>query len=98
MRFLSIFILLMLPMAAYAAAEGGDGAAKSAICSVCHGVSGVSDNDLYPNLAGQNSAYIAKQLRAFKSGERIDPIMAPMATALSDADIQILADYYSALK
>jgi len=96
MRFLCVLcILLILPLTAYSAEQGGGGAAKAAICSACHGVEGKAINDLYPNLAGQNGPYIEKQLRAFRSGERKDPIMAPMATALTDTEIQTLATYYS---
>ncbi len=95
MRFLPI--LLILPMTVTMAAEK-DGAAKSVICSACHGELGMTENEIYPNLAGQNGPYIEKQLRAFRSGERNDPVMSPMAASLSDSDIQTLAVYYSNLK
>ena len=53
---------------------------------------------MYPNLAGQKEAYIAKQLKDFKSGNRKDPVMAPMAMALSDEDVANIAAYYASLK
>jgi len=53
---------------------------------------------LYPNLAGQKSEYLVAQLRAFRDGNRTNPIMSPMASHLSDMDIENLAAYYSALK
>ena len=46
------------------------GKAKSAVCAGCHGVDGNSSNAVWPSLAGQHAAYLAKQLREFKSGTR----------------------------
>lgn len=97
-------ILLPLVLAAFAlpgaALASGDaaGKAKSATCAACHGANGISPNDLWPNLAGQKRGYLVKQLKAFRDGQRADPMMAPMAAPLSDADIDDLAAYYSSLK
>ncbi|REL28617.1 cytochrome c [Thalassotalea euphylliae] len=74
------------------------GKAKSAMCAACHGAEGISAIPMYPNLAGQKEAYIAKQLKDFKSGARKDPVMAPMAMGLTDADMANLAAYYASLK
>lgn len=74
------------------------GKAKSMMCAACHGAAGVSAVPMYPNLAGQKEAYLAKQLKDFKSGSRKDPVMAPMTMGLSDADIANLSAYYSSLK
>ncbi len=40
--------------------------------------------------------YVAEQLRLFKSGVRVSPIMKPMVAQLSDKDISDLAVYYEA--
>lgn len=80
------------------AADAAAGKAKSAMCAACHGAAGVSAVPMYPNLAGQKEAYIAKQLKDFKAGNRKDPIMAPMAAGLSDDDIANIAAYYASLK
>lgn len=74
------------------------GKAKSLVCSACHGQAGISAVDLYPNLAGQKKGYLIKQIKAFKAKERIDATMAPMVAALTDEDIENLAEYYSSLK
>lgn len=76
------------------AAAGGKRAAE---CAGCHGVKGISPNDTWPNLAGQHAAYLARILAAYKSGAQKDVAMTPLAQALSDADIQNLAAYYSRL-
>jgi len=74
------------------------GKAKTAMCAACHGAMGISAVPMYPNLAGQKEAYLAKQLKDFKSGSRKDPVMAPMAMGLSDADIANVSAYYASLK
>jgi cytochrome c553 len=79
------------------AGDAAAGKAKSATCSACHGVNGISGNDLWPNLAGQKAGYLVAQLKAFRDGGRANPMMAPMAAALSDGDIDDLAAYFSSL-
>lgn len=81
-------------------AHAGDpaaGKAKSVVCAACHGMNGISNNDMWPNLAGQKEGYLIKQIKAFKNGERKDPSMAPMVASLTEADIENLAAYYSSL-
>jgi cytochrome c553 len=73
-----------------------DGATKSAVCSACHGPNGNSVNPDWPRLAGQSAVYIAEQLRLFRSGARANPVMMPLASSLSDQDINDLAVYYEA--
>jgi cytochrome c553 len=71
---------------------------KQKTCVACHGAGGVSNNSLWPNLAGQKEEYIVKQLHAFRDGSRVDPLMSPISQMLSDDDIKELAAYYSHLK
>lgn len=80
------------------AADVAAGKAKSATCAACHGAAGISAIPMYPNLAGQKAMYTVKQLKAFKSGTRKDPVMGPMASMLSDADMENIAAYYASLK
>ena len=80
------------------AADVEKGKAKSAMCAACHGQNGKAMIPNYPNLAGQNAAYVVKQLRAFKDGIRKDPIMSGMAAGLSDEDMENLAAYYASMK
>jgi cytochrome c553 len=71
--------------------------AKARACAACHGAEGVSNNSLWPNLAGQKPGYLAVQLAAFRDGRRQNAQMMPFAKGLSDADIQTIAIYYSQL-
>ena len=79
----------------HAAGDAAAGKTKAVVCSACHGIDGNSINPLWPKLAGQHAAYLAKQMKAFRSGERKDPVMAPMSVPLSDADIDDLAAFYA---
>lgn len=79
------------------AGDAAAGKAKAASCVGCHGAAGVSNNPLWPNLAGQQAAYLIKQMKGFRDGNRTDPMMSPMAKPLSDSDIENIAAYYSSL-
>ena len=83
---------------AIAAGDAAAGKSKAASCGACHGPDGNSSNPLWPKLAGQHAAYLVKQLKAFKSGERKDPLMSPMAAGLSEKDMEDLAAYYAGQK
>jgi cytochrome c553 len=79
---------------AHAAGTVEAGQAKSATCMACHGMDGNSANPEWPSLAGQHPSYIVKQLRHFKSNERQNPLMSPMAMILTDQDMEDLAAYF----
>ncbi|MDE0691970.1 MAG: c-type cytochrome [Gammaproteobacteria bacterium] len=83
-----------------AAQETGNaeaGKAKAALCAACHGPNGISINPLWPSLAGQQPVYLAKQIRAFRDGERVEPTMQPFVVNLTDQDVEDIAAYYATL-
>ncbi|MFW2422448.1 MAG: c-type cytochrome [Porticoccaceae bacterium] len=80
------------------AGDAAAGKAKAMMCAGCHGPAGISNNDMWPNLAGQKQGYLASSLKAYRSGERKNAMMAGMARGLSDTDIANLAAYFSSLK
>ena len=80
------------------AGDAAAGKAKSMTCAGCHGASGISSNDLWPNLAGQKAVYLSKQIKAFRDGVRNDPMMSSMVKTLTDEDADNLAAYYSEMK
>lgn len=82
------------------AAASGDpelGKAKSAACVACHGEDGRGTAPNFPVLAGQYADYLEHALKQYRSGERNNALMAPMAAGLSDDDIADLAAYYAAM-
>lgn len=94
-------VLIVAGFAAIAAfaAQAGDpeaGRAKSTTCIACHGADGNSANPAWPNIAGQHANYIVAQLKAYKDGTRVDPLMAGMVAGLSEQDMKDLAAFYAA--
>lgn len=71
------------------------GEIKAASCSACHGSDGNSITPAFPKLAGQSKHYLLKQLQDFKSGARIDAVMAGIVASLTNADMKHLSVYYS---
>ncbi|MBI3479120.1 MAG: cytochrome c4 [Nitrosomonadales bacterium] len=75
------------------------GKAKSKLCQQCHGEDGNSINPFCPNLAGQNPAYLEKQIRDFQARVRVDPIMTGVSqSVISDQDVKDIAAYFGSRK
>lgn len=71
-------------------------AAGATACIACHGLDGAGNADAnFPRVGGMDAAYLRKQLLDNKSGQRHSPIMTPVAQALSDAELNAVAAYYS---
>lgn len=67
-------------------------------CATCHGANGEGQPQAgFPRLAGQGHAYLAKQLEDFRHGRRHNPVMEPIARALSERQVADAADYFSSL-
>lgn len=73
------------------------GKAKAITCAACHGAEGISAVGTWPNLAGQNAPYLLAQLRAYKDGSRMDPVMSAQAAMIPDEDMPDIAVYYESL-
>lgn len=96
--FLTALLCFCFTGPAMAAGDAAAGKAASATCAGCHGADGKAILPEYPNLAGQHASYIAKQLTAYRDGERENQLMSPMAAALTDQNILDLAAYYAAME
>ncbi|MDM0111425.1 c-type cytochrome [Variovorax sp. J22R133] len=77
------------------AAKGATLAA--ATCANCHGPAGITDDAIFPNLAGQSRAAIYKQLQDFKTSRRSASVMGVYVAPLNDADLRDLAAHYASL-
>ena len=71
--------LLGLIPATAAAADARAGRAKAAACAICHGQNGLSTLPNAPHLAGQPAIYLEEQLKAYRSGQRRNEVMAVIA-------------------
>lgn len=79
-------------------AAAGNG--KVWLCIGCHSIPDYrADYPLVykvPMIGGQNAAYIASALAAYKKGERKHPTMRSIAASLSDQDMADIGEYYAA--
>jgi cytochrome c553 len=74
------------------------GRKRAEACVACHGPSGNSAEPLFPMLAGQTARYTYLQLKDFKEGRRMEPLMEPFIAALSREDMFDLAAFFAAQK
>jgi cytochrome c553 len=71
--------------------------AKAQMCAACHGQKGVpTDPKTMPIIWGQQESYLVKELHDYRSGDRDNPIMAPIAKALAQDDLRKIAAYFAA--
>ena len=71
-------------------------------CMACHGADAkTAIMPTYPNLAGQNAAYLLAQMKDIKSGARSNgqsAVMKGIVAAISDEELDVLAKYIAGLK
>jgi cytochrome c553 len=78
--------------------DAGRRKADEVLCSMCHGGDFVGQNEI-PRVAGQQYAYVKKQLLDFKAKRRTNDAgnMTSVAATLSDEDIDDLAQFIANL-
>jgi cytochrome c len=78
-----------------------DGAAKfTSLCVNCHGANG-QGMESFPKLAGLTADTVKSRLADYKAGKQVGPqsaVMMPIASQLSDAEVEALANYIASLK
>jgi len=70
------------------------GEAKATACGACHGMDGNSTDKQYPKLAGQNEAYVARQITLFQTQKRQNAVMMGFAANLSVQDMHDIGAYF----
>ena len=79
--------------------RGGLPERKVPACAGCHAANGAGVPGAFPRLSGQHPAYIAEQLKLFRSGDRANnSIMFDIADRMSDSDIAAVSDYAAGLR
>lgn len=91
----SIFSVVCSDRVAASEGDAEAGKGKAMVCAGCHGDDGNSAVPAWPKLAGQQPAYLVKQLQDFKVGIRVDPMMSGVAVGLLPADMQDIAAWYA---
>ncbi|WP_329603146.1 c-type cytochrome [Undibacterium baiyunense] len=67
-------------------------------CVACHGQEGRATSDgFYPRIAGKPAGYLLNQLRHFRDGKRVYPLMTYMVSHMNDVYLQEIADYFASL-
>lgn len=69
-----------------------------AACASCHGAQGegiAASN--FPRIAGQSQLYLSRQLTSYATGSRDNPVMSPIAKALTPPQIEAVSAYYASL-
>jgi cytochrome c553 len=68
-------------------------------CMYCHGAEGRVDTPDIPQIAAQNPLYLLTQLRAYRTGARLDPgrYMLSATMLLNDGELKRAADYFAGL-
>ena len=79
--------------------RGGNAKMGVSACMSCHGPSGHGIPPRFPKVSGQNSAYIQKQLLAFKAGNRANDgeTMTRTAFRMSEQEIKAVSEYMAGL-
>ncbi len=69
--------------------------ARLGLCAACHGTHGHAGMPGVPNLAGQRLDYLRDALKQYRDGRRNVPVMRAAIGPVSDADLEVLARWYS---
>jgi cytochrome c553 len=67
-------------------------------CAGCHGAAGAGIPTQYPRLAGQYAELTLGWLKAYASGGRANPVMAGVASRMSEADMKAVSEYIAGLR
>lgn len=96
---LTLSLLAAGLLATLAPAHASDARARfiAANCSYCHGPDGKSHGAI-PSLAGLPADYFVQQMKAFRSGERPGTVMKKHAAGYTDAEYELMAKYFAAVK
>ena len=97
MKIYKFFAVLLLVAGSPASAQMADVSVLASTCSGCHGANADGSGGI-PGLKGQQQAYIAEQLKAFKAGTRPATVMNRLAKGYTDEEIAGLALHFSRLK
>jgi cytochrome c553 len=76
----------------------GPVAPKAQLCASCHGRRGLPSDHAVPIIWGQQPAYLQKQLRDYRNGDRDNEIMSSIAQSLSEGEIAPIANFFGSAK
>ena len=71
------------------------GALQSVTCAACHGQAGNSRSSAMPIIAGQDAAYLKKQIGDYAAGKRLSAEMEPYAKQVLNLGVDDVAAYFA---
>jgi len=71
------------------------GALQSVTCAACHGPAGNSRSSAMPIIAGQDAAYLKKQIADYAAGKRLSAEMEPYAKQVLNIGVDDVAAYFA---
>ena len=95
---ISLLVTFGISGGAQAAGDAAAGQANTAVCAGCHSADGNSAVPNFPKLAGQNEAYLLKQLKEIQSGSRQVVEMTGLLANFSEQDLADMAAYFASQK
>jgi cytochrome c553 len=95
-RGLALAVLVAAGVLPAAAQDIEAGKKVAGMCRTCHGLDGLAQIPLAPNIGGERADYLAGELGKFRSGERQHEMMNVVAASLSDQQIADVAAWYAA--
>lgn len=93
-----LFVFTLVVYSAFGGELKAGKAKAQTVCQTCHGMDGIATQAMVPNLAGQQKEYIIKQLKEFRSWQRVHAQMSIIAKMLKDEDIENVAEWFSSIK
>ena len=86
----------MLALIAMPANAADELEAKLQTCNACHGHNGQPVDKSIPIIWGQTTAYLVKQLHDYRSEDRANPVMSPLAATIKPEEWRKAAAYFTA--
>ena len=87
---------VLLALVATPAKAADELEAKLQSCNACHGEDGQPINATIPIIWGQQQSFLVKQLHDYRSEDRHNAIMSPLAGSISPAEWRKTAAYFAA--
>lgn len=78
------------------AAGAGEGYRLSQSCAGCHGTNGASPGATIPVIGGLEAGYLARAMRAYRTGARDSYVMKIVVSGYDDAETQAIAAWFAA--
>lgn len=94
---LKVCLATLLLSSAVSAGSVDSGTAPYERCALCHGLFGDTVRTKFPKLAGQNAAYLEKQIHDFKDGLRTNDggQMSTVVTEIDESEIPEIVNWFS---